>query len=111
MLFGHKSNKLQVDLGDLEDQQEKLSQFLESHLKVTVKSERNKLGIEPETTDPKELQRVVTKFIYHRNLNGTHWASTDGNVIKIRRFKGTAKKPKKKEKNATHETLPQSWGL
>lgn len=115
LLFGHKNNKLQVDLGDLEDQKENLSKFLELHLKVTVAIKQNKLAIEPEATATQDLQRVVTKFIYHQNLNGTHWVSAEGGTVKINRFKN-AKKPdkhekKEKKKNAPHQTPSQSWGL
>ncbi len=115
LLFGHKSSKLQVDLGDLEGQSENLATFLRAHLKVDSVPKQNKLLIQPETTETAELQRVVTKFIYHQNLNVSHWVSVDGKTVKINRFKGV-KKPDKtekheKKKNAPHQTLPQSWGL
>lgn len=110
LLFGHK-NILQVDLGDLEDQKENLSTFLKSNLKVTVTVKQNKLIINPDTIAPKELQRIVTKFIYHRNLNGAHWVSTDGSTVKINKFKAASKKQEKRKSNAPRQTLTQSWGL
>ena len=49
-----------------------------------------------------ELQHVVNKFVYHRDLNGTHWVSVEGATIKINRFKGIEKK-EKHEKEPPHK--------
>jgi hypothetical protein len=109
-LFGSK-NKLQVDLGDLEKETEHLSDFLKSNLKVEVTSNQNKLTLNSEKIPPQDLQRVVTKFVYRRNLNGTHWVSVEGGTVKINRFKNTTKKPEKEKKNKAHQSITQSWGL
>jgi hypothetical protein len=55
----------------------------------------------------------VTKFVYHRNFNNTHWVSVEGTTIKINRFKGSAKKKEKHKKkgDSLHQTAIQSWGL
>jgi hypothetical protein len=53
----------------------------------------------------------VTKFVYHRNFNSTHWVSIEGTTVKINTFKGTAKKTEKHKKNTSHQTAAQSWGL
>ncbi|MCW4006719.1 MAG: hypothetical protein NWF04_09045 [Candidatus Bathyarchaeota archaeon] len=100
MLFGHK-NKLQVDLGELNDQKPLLQTFLQSNLKTTITDAgTNKLTINSDALPPQELQRIVTKFIYKRNLNTKYYASTKGNTIKITPFKN-AKKPEKPNKNPT----------
>lgn len=115
MLFRHKNIRqieLQVDLGDLQNEKEHLSSFLQSNLKVTVTPVGNKLTVNSEKLSAQELHRVVTKFVYHRNFNSTHWVSIEGTTVKINRFKGTAKKNEKHKKNtSSHQTAVQSWGL
>ena len=115
LLFRHKNKsntQLQVDLGDLDNEKERLSSFLQSNLQVTVSSsQNNKLTVISENVSARELRRVVTKFVYHRNLNLTHWVSREGSTVKINRFKGTAKKKEKHKKEPPHQTAIQSWGL
>ena len=113
MLFGHNNDhKLEVDLGDLKEEKEQLTSFLKSSLKVEVTPQRDKLILESEKLAPREIQHLVTKFVYRRNLNGTHWVSLEGNTVKIKTFEGVKKKkPKKTKKGSLHATLPQSWGL
>ncbi len=117
MLFGHKNKRqadFKVDLGDLQTEKEHLSSFLQSHLKVSVAQVQDKLTVDSEKLSAQELQRVVTKFVYHRNFNSTHWVSLEGTTVKINRFKGTAEKTekhKKNSKNTPHQTAAQSWGL
>ncbi len=115
MLFRHENRrqtKLEVDLGDLQDEKEHLSSFLQSNLKVSVTSVGGKLTVNSEKTSAQELHRAVTKFVYHRNFSSTHWASIEGTTVKINRFKGTAKKKEKHKKNTPpHQTAVQSWGL
>jgi hypothetical protein len=114
LIFRHKSKsstELQVDLGDLDNEKERLSSFLQSNLQASVASSRNKLTVNSKNLPAKELQRMVTKFIYHRNLNLTHWVSIKGTTVRINRFKGTPKKKEKHKKEPPHQTEIQSWGL
>ena len=112
MFFRHKNEiEFQVDLGDLDSEKERLSSFLQSNLQVSVTWSKNKLTVISENLSVQELQRVVTKFIYHRDLNLTHWVSIEGTTVKINRFKGTAKKKEKHKKEPPHQTAIQSWGL
>jgi len=116
LLFGHKNRRqieLQVDLGDLQNEKEHLSSFLQSKLKATVVPGENKLTVNSEKLSAQELERVVTKFVYHRNFNNTHWVSIEGTIVKINRFEGTAKKKEgnKKKGDSLHQTAIQSWGL
>jgi hypothetical protein len=53
----------------------------------------------------------VNKFVYHRDLNVTHWVSVEGSTVKINRFKGEDKKKEHHEKEPPHQTAAQSWGL
>jgi hypothetical protein len=108
LLFGNHKNKLQVDLGDLQGEKERLSSFLHSSLKVDATSSQNKLSVDSEELSPQELQRVVNKFVYRRNLNGTHWVSLEGSVVKINKFQ-SSKKPEKRKKNPTPPTMAHGW--
>jgi hypothetical protein len=111
VVFGSKS-KLQIDLGGLNPQKEELSKFLQSKLKLEVTLIENKMLVDSEKTTPQELQRVITKFIYHHNLNNAHWVSVEGKNVKINNFKNAAtKKQEKDKKTAPHASLTQSWGL
>ena len=113
MLFGHKNKskgELQVDLGDLQNEKEKLTIFLQLHLKVSVSQVEDKLKIDSETVTLQELQHVVNKFVYHRDLNNTHWVSVEGTTVKINRLNIIEKK-ENPEKEPPHQTAAQSWGL
>ena len=111
MLFGHKQHKLQVDLGELTEEKEHLIEFLKSTMKVTVNQKEEKLELDSEKIQPQELQRVLTKFIYKRNLNNTYWISVEGSTAKVNRFKGAKKSEKEKKKSSGHQSITQSWGL
>jgi hypothetical protein len=110
LLFGHK-NRLQLDLGDLQNEKEKLSSFLQSNLNVPLTSAKNMLIVNSEKVCAYEMQRIVTKYVYRHNLNSTHWVSVEGTTVKIKRFKGNEKKKEKHKKNSLHQTPTQSWGL
>jgi hypothetical protein len=114
LFFRRKKNprtRLQVDLGDLQDEKEHLSSFLQSNLKVAVVSAGNKVGVDSIGLSVQDLKRAVTKFVYHRNLNNTHWVSTEGKTVKINRFKNAPKKKEKHKDSGLHQTAVQSWGL
>ena len=100
-------------MGDLQNEKEHLSSFLQSKLKVSVAAVEDKLTLSSERLSVQELQHAVTKFVYHRNLNNTHWVSVEGATVKINRFKGSAKKKEKHKKkgDSLHQTAIQSWGL
>ena len=115
LFFGHKNRSqkdFQVDLGDLQNEKDRLISFLQTN-KVSVAQVKNKLTVNSEKVSGQELQRVVTKFVYHRNLNNTHWVSIEGLTVKINRFKSSAKKKEKhkKKENTPRQTPIQSWGL
>lgn len=57
---------------------------------------------------PLELQRALNKFVYRRNLNGTHWISLEGSVVKINKFQN-AKKPEKNKKPGTSPTFAHGF--
>ncbi len=114
LLFKHKSKSLvefHVDLGDLQGEKEQLASFLQAHLKGAFVSAGNKLTVSSEKLSAQELQRVATKFVYHRNFNLTHWVSIEGTTVRINRFKNAVKKTEKHKKNAPHKNAIQTWGI
>jgi len=110
LLFGHK-NRLQIDLGDLQNEKERLSSFLKSNLTVSVSSGGDKLVVDSEELSVLELQRVVVKYVRRHNLSRTHWVSVENKTVKINRFKGSEKKKEKHNKSKPHQNITQSWGL
>ena len=109
MLFGHK-NRLQVDMGDLQNEKENLSNFLQLNLNVPVAPAENKLIMNSEKLSALKLQQVVAKYVYRHNLSRTYWVSVQDKTVKINRFKG-AKKKEKRKKRTSHQNVTQSWGL
>jgi hypothetical protein len=108
LLFRHK-NKLKVDLGELQDEREHLSSFLRSNLKVDVTSSDNKLLIDSEELSPQELKGIVSKFVYHRNLNNAYWVALESGVVKINRFKGVKKHEKRKKQGTQPSIITHGW--
>jgi hypothetical protein len=103
--------ELKVDLGDLQSEKENLTSFLQLHLKVPISQVDDKVTVNSENVSMQELEHVVNKFVYHRNLNLTHWVSIEGaTTVKINRFK-VIEKTEKHEKEPPHQTAAQSWGL
>ena len=110
MLFGRK-NRLQVDLGDLQGEKERLTGFLQSSLNAEVASSESKLVVESEKTSVVELKQAVEKYVHRHNLGRTHWVSIQDKTVKINRFKGAEKKKEKHGKSAPNQSMTQSWGL
>ena len=90
MLFKN-SKLLRVDVGDLQSEKENLSDFLRSHFKVVSSLNNEGLELNDEDVSPQELERMVNKFVYHRNLNITHYVALEKNVVKINRFEHSKK--------------------
>ena len=99
---------LQVDLGDLKDENGKLASFLNSKFKLNVTFSQNKVTVDPEKTSPEELKHAVIKFFYHQHLNCQYWVSTKGKTVKVNKFKN-AKKPEKTRKNGTSPTFAHGF--
>ena len=110
MLFKHKS-VVKVDMGDLETEKTNLANFLSSHFKLNSSITPKGLELNMEDVQTYSLVTMVKKFIYHKNLNSAHWVNAENNVVRINRFKGTAKKKEKHEKGVSHQSISQSWGL
>jgi hypothetical protein len=93
-LFRRRERKLEVDLGELADEKESLSDFLAAKLKVGVTSGGNKVFVHSEKLSTKELERIVNKFVYHRNLMDKYWVGLERDVVKIEKFEHLKKKGK-----------------
>ena len=100
MLFKHKS-VVKVDMEDLDIEKENLANFLNSQFKLNSSKTTKGLELNMEDVKTYSLATMVKKFIYHKNLNTTHWVTVENNVVKINKFKSnTKKKEKHKEKHA-----------
>jgi hypothetical protein len=110
LLFKHKS-VIKVDLADLGSEKTNLANFLSSHFKLTSSTTPKGLELNMDDIPVYTLAIMVKKFVYHKNLNSTHWVAAENNVVKIYRFKGTAKKKEKHKKSGPHQSPTQSWGL
>jgi hypothetical protein len=110
LVFGHK-NRLQVDMGDLQNEKENLASFLQSNLKISVAQGQNKLTIDSEKLTVLELHQAVTKYIHRHNLSRIHYASIQDKTVKINRFEGFKKKKEKQKSKGASQSITQSWGL
>ena len=108
-MFMRRKRKLKVDLGELEDERESLSNFLRLKLKVDVTLSGNRVLVDSENLSSKELKRMVNKFVYHRNLMDKYWVALESNVVKINKLKRTEKKEKRKKKGTPPSTIKHGW--
>jgi len=109
LLFKHKS-VVKVDMADLDAEKANLANYLSSQFKLNSSVTSKGLELNLEDVPISSLAVMVKKFVYHKNLNTTHWVSVENNVVKINKFKGTTKK-KENKKSCPHQTISQSWGL
>jgi hypothetical protein len=91
---------LKVDLGELKDETESLSDFLTSKFKLNVTSRGNQIFVESENLSSKELERLVNKFVYHQNFMDKYWVGLERDVIKIEKFEHSKKTGKRSEGHA-----------
>jgi hypothetical protein len=110
LLFKHKS-VVKIDMADLDAERANLANFLSNQFKLNSSITPKGLELNSEDVQAFSLAIMVKKFVYHKNLNSTHWVSVENNVVKINKFKGTTKKKEKHKKSSPHQTISQSWGL
>jgi hypothetical protein len=110
LLFKHKS-VVKVDMADLDAEKTDLANFLHSPFKLNSSTTPKGLELNAEDVPIYSLAIMVKKFVYHKNLNSTHWVTVENNVVKINRFKNTTKKKEKHKKSTPHQNITQSWGL
>ncbi len=99
---------VKVDIGDLDDEIENLARFLNSQFKLNSSKIHGGLALNMDDVSTYALARMVTKFVYRKNLNGTHWVNVKNNVVKINRFK-PQKKVKTNKHPTTASTIHHGW--
>ena len=108
LFFLKGKRKLEVDLGELKDELEALSRFLNSKLKNEVISINKKIVVDSNFSSSNELKRLVTKFVYRKNLSHKYWVELKGDGVKINKFK-RFKKKKKERKGPIPSTIKHGW--
>jgi len=86
-------------MADLEQDKQKLADFLLSEFKLNSKLISEGLELNADEAPAYSLVRMVTKFLHHKNLNNKYWVSAETNAVKINKFKH-----KKKTKENKHPT-------
>ena len=107
-MFLKRGRKLKVDLGELNNEVEELSSFLDSKLDAKLVLRGDKLLVYSDSLSPNELKKLVNKFVYHKNLNHNYWVELEGYVVKLRKFKHSNKKEKQKE-GINPSTIKHGW--
>ena len=107
MLFKRNSD-IEIDMRELATERENLMSFLRTHFRLHSSLSYSGLSVNREDTSSQELMRMVTKFVYHKNLNSTHWVALENNTIKINKFKHQ-KKDKKNKNPLTASTIKHGW--
>ena len=109
-VFLKRKKQLEVDSGTLgKDEQELLSAFLRSTLKVDVTLNGNKISAGSEQLSVEELKRLVNKFVYHNNLNRKYWVALESNVVKINKFEKAKRQEKRKKEVTQPSTIRHGW--
>ena len=80
-----------MDLGELNHETEALSNFLGSKLKTDVALKGNEV-VGAENLSVKDLERLVNKFVYHKNLMDKYWVGLKNGAVNINRFENVEKK-------------------
>jgi hypothetical protein len=100
-LFFRRKDEVKVDLGDLPNEKEALTDFLRIHFKVESSPGYKGLTINSKAVSVAELEAMVSKFVSRQNLSATHWVMRDKKGVKIKRFE-----QHKKIKENKHPTQP-----
>jgi len=95
-------------MADLDSEKESLAKFLLSQFALNSSVTSYGLELNMEDVSTFALARKVTKFVYRKNLSGTHWVNVENNVVKINRFKHE-KKAKKNKHPVTASTIKHGW--
>ena len=99
---------VKVNMGDLDGEKENLANFLHSHFALNSKITSGGLALNMEEASTYTVARGVTKFVYRKNLNSTHWVTVENNVVKIKRFKNQ-KSAKNNKHPVTASTIKHGW--
>ena len=100
--------KFKVDLGELEEEKESLSNFLRTILDGNVISDDHSIFVDSEKFSVQELEKLVNKFIYRRHLNNKYWVALEHGAVKIHMLE-RKKDRKKKEHMTPPSTIKHGW--
>ena len=95
-------------MADLDGEKENLANFLRSQFGLNSSVVREGLELKMEDVSTYALARDVNKFVYRKNLNGTHWVNVKNNMVIINRFKHK-KEAKKNKHPTTASTIKHGW--
>lgn len=101
-------NIVKVQMADLDEEKENLSNFLRSQFKLESLITSTGLELKMEDVPIFALSRMVNKFVYRKNLNNSHWVTVQNNVVKINRFKH-GKTAKINKHPTTPSTIKHGW--
>jgi hypothetical protein len=101
-------SEVKVDMADLDGEKESLANFLHSQFELNSSLTTEGLKLNMDDVSTYALARMVTKFVYRKNLNSTHWVTVKSNVVKINRFTHE-KKVKKNKHPTTPSTIKHGW--
>ncbi len=109
-MFLRRRKGLDVHVGELEDdERELLLGFLRSSLSVDVVLSGSKMSVYSGELSLEELKRVVTKFVYHRNLNRRYWVRVEGGAVRVGRFEKVKKHEKRRKEATPPRTITHGW--
>ena len=108
-LFSSWKRKLKVDLSELKDEKESLSDFLRVTLTAEVTSDGDNVFVDSQKLSSEKLERLVNKFVYRQHLNNRYWVTLEGSVIKINKFKDEKKKEKRKKEGIPPSMIKHGW--
>jgi hypothetical protein len=96
-------------LGELENEHQSLSAFLESKIQgsITVKKKVLILDSKEKTVPPREVKILVKRFLYHKGLSKTYRVTEEHEAIKITKREHKERKDKEKHTPPSpYDTLP-----
>ena len=96
-----RKRMLSVDLGELTDEKESLSNYLRLKLKVDVTAKGNNVFVHSQNLPSEELKRLVNKFVYHQNLMNKYGVVLENHDIRIIRFEVPGQKKKESKKTSS----------
>jgi len=108
-LFRGTKKKFEVDLGEMRDERDLLSDFVKSKLKTDVAVSGNKISVHSEGLSAEDLKTLISKFVYRRNLNNKYWVALEDDTIKIKKFEGSKKNEKSKKNVTRPSTIKHGW--
>ncbi len=99
---------IKIDVSELKDERENLSEFLAAKISVSVVSKGTTLLFDKEELSARNLKTFVKKFLHVRNLSESYRVVEEEKTIRIvrRKSKGKHGTEKKGTTPSPYSTLP-----